>query len=333
MKKLTLLLLIVLIAVSCTLFDPPEADIDNIEFVQKILDGYWVVSIAFEDDGTAWCGTLGGYSSGLLRYKDGQVDVFNAENSIINDSTTIWDLDVDSQGRVWICNDGLVCYEDGNFIRYDSSNSLIPQNSARSVEIDSDDKIWVTSRRSGGDGGLISLENDEFSVFTTENSDLPSETINDIQIDHENNIWLLYFDKITKFDGNVWKSFTPTQLGFTARMLTEFDINSEDEICGIIDYSFSSALYPSIGKPVLYKFNGLSSKIARGDSTSYFSRIFVDSEDIIWCAGYGGIRAYNSDNLKVFTEFDLNHSSFTIAESPDGEIWISGGGGVHIYQK
>ena len=333
MKKLSLFLLIILIPLSCTLFDPPEADVDNIEFVQKILDGYWVVSIAFEDDGTAWCGTLGGYSSGLLRYKDGQVDVFNAENSIINDSTTIRDLDVDSQGRVWICNDGLVCYEDGNFIRYDSSNSLIPQNSTRSVEIDSNDKIWITSWISSGDGGLISLENDVFSVFTTENSGLPSEIIRDMEIDNQNNVWLLYPNKITKFNGHVWTSYLSEDLGFEPYMLSDFEINSMDQVCGIMDFGYSSSMYSHVGNPVLYKFNGENAEVVLGDSTSSFFKIYLDLNDNIWCTGFNGIRVYQFNNLEKFKVFELDHSPFFICESPDGKIWISGGGGVHIYQK
>jgi ligand-binding sensor domain-containing protein len=290
--------------------------------------------MAFEDDGTAWLGTLGGYSTGLVRYQtNGTVDVFNSNNSIINDSTTIWDLDIDSQGRVWICNDGLVCFDDGNFVRYDSSNSLIPANRVNSVEIDANDKIWVTSWENGYEGALVSIDGDQFTLYTMENSSLPSYVISDMVIDSNNELWLLYNNKITHFDGSTWTDFQNAELGFTPYMMFRFSINSKDEICGLVEYTASSAMYAYLNQPVVYQFNGQSSDIALGDSTSFYSRIFVDSDDNIWCSSHLKTRVYSAEGLNKFNDLDLGHDTFIITESPDGKMWMSGDQIVYIYNK
>jgi hypothetical protein len=332
MKK-HLIFFIAFTLISCNLFNPPGGSVIDITYEKQILEDVSVVSIAFERDGTAWMGTLGGYETGLIRYgTDNTASFFTSQNSILSDSSTIWDIAVDSDARVWIANEGLVCYQNGSFTRYDSSNSPISvNNNVRSIAIDSNDKIWFVA------GGLISYDNLEFTVYTTANSDLPSELIRDIKIDNDNNIWLLYPDMICKFDGDTWTSYSKSQLDLNSApgMLGDIDINSENVICGILDYSLSSLSSPAVGKPVAFTFDGITSNVALGDSSSYFMSIFIDSDDNIWCTGiHSEIRVYNADNLNVFSKHDLDHSPFTIKESPDGKIWISGGDdGVYIYRR
>ena len=334
MKK-CLFLLIAFTLISCNIFNPPAGPVADLTFDKQILEDVCVVSLAFESDGTAWMGTLGGYGGnmgGLLRYAtDNTESFFTSQNSMISDSSTIWDLDIDSEGRVWIANEGLVCYQNGSFTRYDTSNSPIPQNSIRSIAIDSDDKIWFSA------GGLISYDHHDFTVYTTANSDLPSEIILDIEIDNDNNIWLAFPDRICKFDGEAWTSYTKSQLGLGlgSGMLRDIGINAENVVCGILDYSLSSLMPPAVDKPVVFTFDGTSSDVAPGDSSSLFMRLFVDSDDNIWCFGINKeIRVYSAHDLNAFSKHELSFSPFMTAESPDGDMWISGGSdGVYIYRK
>ena len=327
MKKLFVLLIIMLIPVSCSLFNPEL----NIEFDRKILDGYFVISIAFEDDGTTWMGTLGSYGQGLIRYSAQGTQIYDHSNSIINDSTTIGDIEIDSQGRVWFGNDGLVCYDEGDFTRYDTSNSPIPVNNIRSIAIDSEDRVWFASGYFG-EVSLISFDGSTFTVYTSENSELPVNSIGDIEVDHNNNVWMAMrgiIDNIclTKFDRSIWITYNVADLGFTPYLISDIEINNHNEIYGIIDYSLSSAMYDN--RPSLFVFNGQNPAIVLSDSGS-FHYSCIDQNNHIWCSGFGSLAVYDGQNLSFL---NTSHSSFAIKESPSGEMWIGSGDGVYIYKK
>ncbi len=339
MKKLSLFLLIVLIPLSCTLFDPPDAQIEEITFDEKILDGYFVVSIAFEDDGTAWLGTLGTYGQGLIRYDtDGTTQVYNSLNSIINDSTTIWDIEVDIHGNVWIGNDGLVCYDGQDFVRYELLNEDTPLNRVMSIASDSEGKVWFASwnRLDGGEtiGGVVSFEQEEFNVYTPDNSDLNEHMNFDIEIDLDDNIWLAQFNSLVKFDGSQWTTYGSDDLGFEPFMIREIEINSQNDVIGIIDYSgFSGGMmYPSSGKPTLFSFDGYNAQRVLTDSV-YFRSLTIDQNDNIWCPCPYGLRVYEPNKLKLTALADEGRGHFSVKESPSGEIWTGSGDGVYIYQK
>ncbi len=339
MKKLFLVILVVLIPLSCTLFNPPNAQIGEITFDEKILDGYFVVSIAFEDDGTAWMGTLGTYGQGLIKYDtDGTTHVFDHTNSIINDSTTIWDIEVDIHGNVWIGNDGLVCYDGQDFVRYELLNEDTPLNRVMSIASDSEGKVWFASwnilDEGERTGGIVSFFQDNFTIYTPDNSELMEYTSFDIEVDHNDNIWLAQTRSLVKFNGSTWTTYDSDALGFVPFLIREIEINSRNDIVGIIDYSGYSGgmMHPATGKPTLFSFNSENSQFTLTDSV-YFHTLTIDDNDQIWCSCFYGLRVYSPNNLKLTSLAQDSRGLFSIKESPSGDIWIGSRDGVYIYQK
>ncbi|MEA3391418.1 MAG: two-component regulator propeller domain-containing protein [Candidatus Marinimicrobia bacterium] len=340
MKKLSLFLLIIFIPLSCALFDPPVPEVEDITFIQQILDGYFVVSIAFEDDGTAWLGTLGGgYGPGLIKYEtNGTTTIYDHTNSIINDSTTIRDIEVDKDGNVWIGNDGLICFDGNDFTRYSLLNENTHLNRVMSIASDSEGKVWFASwnlLNSGvRTGGLVSFYQDEFTVYTPDNSGLNEYASYDIEIDNNDNIWLAQNSSLVKFNGNTWTTYGSDDLGFEPFMICDIDITSQNTVVGIIDYTgFSGGMmFPSTGKPTLFSFDGINSQNVLTDSV-FFQSLTVDEQDRIWCPNFHNLRVYNSRNLQLESIAPDNIGIFAIKESPLGEIWMGSGDGVYIYQK
>ncbi|HKI87535.1 MAG TPA: two-component regulator propeller domain-containing protein, partial [Draconibacterium sp.] len=122
------------------------------ESYTHILEGYTITDIIFDQNGTAWIGTL---DDGLIKYQPGtgSTEIFNSDNSPI--SGVIWDIQTDSKGNLWIgCSDGLIKYDGETFTRFDTSNSPIPEDVIWSIAIDDNDVLWFSGSRANL-GGLV----------------------------------------------------------------------------------------------------------------------------------------------------------------------------------
>ncbi len=327
MKKLFVLLLIVLIPISCSIFEPNG----SIQFVDKILNGYFIYNIAFESDGTAW---MEARDIGLIRYEpDGTMEIFNHTNSIINEQTYIKDIKVDSQDRVWFGNDGLVCY-DGEFTRYDSSNSDIPGGFVNHLAIGSDDKLWFSaSGESMQEGGLGCCNNGNIVMYTKQNSNNPISRIGDIAIDQEENIWIVPMSIIhdtcmAKFDGAGWTVYDTTDFGFKPYHIGKIMINSNNELIGFIDYWLSSSTVPE-DAPHMFIYDGVSFEILSDYSGNSLTSL-IDKDGDIWYHGYGKITLVSGE--ETIHKLIL-YEPYSIFESPNGEMWVGSRNGVYIYRK
>lgn len=97
MKNLVCILFILIPVYSCEKSVPDDnmPSLADRLFRHKILDNYFVTSIAFDQEGTAWIGT---YKQRLIKYNPKEFKVFNSTNSIIPSYFTIYDIAVDSRG-------------------------------------------------------------------------------------------------------------------------------------------------------------------------------------------------------------------------------------------
>ena len=330
MKKGIIFVVTIFILLSCG-----EREIyGNLTLIDHILEGKTIISIAFDDDGTAWLSTnetttdVSGPS--LIKYKivDGSFEVFDHSNSILDSQIAIQDIEIDDQGRVWFGMRGLCCYDEGIFTRYDSSNSIFPQNSVRSIAIDSEDRIWANCLGPEEDAGLILYDHGTFQIFNTENSDIPYEKVLDIEVGVGQDMWMLAGGNIIKYDGQTWTEYDEEDFGFQPYVIDDIAVDDDNNVCAVIDYAYSSSSFND-NVPILFIFNE-DETITFHAEMSLWPSVFVDSDNDVWFCGYEKVRKYDGDTLKVY---DLPHSSFSINESPRGDIWIGCNNGVYIYQK
>jgi ligand-binding sensor domain-containing protein len=331
MKKIVFLLLIGTILASCEKFSDSQRKkgIPNTNFSQKILDGYFVTSIAFDSKGNAWIGT---FRQGLIKYNSQETIVYNSSNSQIPANTVIWDIAIDKKDNIWIGCDGIVRYDGVNFTLFNSLNTTIPEDFVYSIDIDSKDNIWFTSCRFR-EGGIVKFDGITWNVFTPENSDLPVNMVHSITVDHNDNVWLALGETVTKsylvkITGNTWTSYTSDNIGFSPYYLGNIEINSRNEVCASIDYSLSSTFFPS--GPQAFVFDGNFSLQLTIDSLTRIKSLKVDNLDNIWCNTYNGFAVYNWDEWTVNDEIFKETGSFTIEQSPDNKIWIGTGNGIYI---
>ena len=74
MKKTIYLLLIFVLLNSCKKTEE-NTEIPHSAFNQKILEGYSVWAIAFDNSGNAWIGT---YKQGLIKYNSNETVIYNS---------------------------------------------------------------------------------------------------------------------------------------------------------------------------------------------------------------------------------------------------------------
>ena len=328
MKKILTILTIGFILISCEKTNDNPEPLQT-EFNTQILEGYFVKSIAFDNLGNAWIGT---FKQGLIKYNSGETIVYNSENSIIPDTSVIYDIAVDSKNNVWIACEGLIKYNGTDFTKYNSKNTPIPEDFISSIAIDSKDNIWFTSSRFR-QGGIVKYDNTNWTVYTPDNSDLPVNFVSSIAIDEYDNIWLALNEIVNdsylvKISNDTWTTYTSSDLGFAPYHFGNIEINSKNELCGAIDYSLSSTFYNN--GPQVFIFNGNSSMQLQYDKESNVKFISIDNQDNIWCGTYGGYAVYNGQEWITDNSSFKDVSVFAIEQSPDNKIWIGTGSGIYI---
>lgn len=267
MKNTLSLLMIILLFITCEKSNENSYGTINTDFNTKILDGYFVKSIAFDKHGNAWIGT---FKQGLIKYNSTGVTVYNSDNSIISDSSVIYDLAIDSKNNVWIACEGLIKFDGNNFTHYNSSNTPIPEDFVSSIAVDSKDNVWFSSSRFR-QGEIVKYNGADWIVYTPDNSDLPVNFVQSIAVDKNDNIWLAlneivndsYLVKISKDN---WNVYTKSDLGFTPYYFGNVQINNKSKLCGAIDYILSSTIYNN-GNQV-FIFDGTATESLKFDNST-----------------------------------------------------------------
>ena len=300
------------------------------EFNTKILEEYFVSSIAFEDDGTAWVGT---FKQGLIRYRAGDVTVYDPSNSPVNDTLVIRSIAVDRRGGVWIGCGGLIHFNGTSFTLYNSENTPMPVDYIREITIDSRNVVWFSSSRFK-EGGLVGFDGTNWTVYTPENSPLPDHLIQGICIDRNGSLWIALSGyvgeaRLLRKSGPLWKEYTDDDLGFSPYYFGNMDVNSRNELFVSIDYSLSS-LWQHPG-PDLIKFNGFTCEQIQADSLrSYIRFISIDRNDRVWCASFDNIRIYESGKWSTPITSLSGNGIFAMEQAPNGKMWIGTGRGIYI---
>ena len=329
MNRLIFILTVWIILISCEKAnDDPTTTVAD--FDTKILDGYFVTSIAFDNQDNAWVGT---FKQGLIKYNSSETVVYNSENSIISDTSVIYDITVDSKNNVWIASNGLTKYDGTNFTHFHSANTPIPEGFVNSIAIDSKDNIWFSSS-SFRQGGIVKYNGSDWTVYTPDNSDLPANLVRSIAIDANDNVWLALNKSVNdsylvKISGGDWTTYTSVDLGFESYYFGNIRINSDNKLYGAIDYSLSSKV--TNDGPQVFIFNGISVEQLQYDRNSNIKFITVDHKDNIWCGVNGsGYAVYDGEQWTIDNSSFKEESVFTIEQSVDNKIWIGTDDGIYI---
>jgi ligand-binding sensor domain-containing protein len=328
MKKILSFFCLLIFSYSCEKSDHIAKNTLNTDFSKKILDGYFVISIAFDNNGNAWIGT---FKQGLIKYNSNETVVYNSGNSIIPEDAVIWDIEADSKNNVWIGCEGLIKYNGKNFTYYNSSNTPMPENNVMSVTIDSKDNIWFSSCVNKN-GGIVKFNGESWLIFTPDNSELPTNLINDIAVDKNDNIWVTtHSQTLSKISNDRLTTYTFNSLNGAYYSLGDIAVNKKNDICIVINNgAFSGGIWACKDCSKILIFNELKSEELYNDNIILnIKSMFIDSDDNIWCIDYDYFTIYNGKDW-ISDSKDLEGDLFSIAQAFNGNIWIGTGNGIYI---
>jgi ligand-binding sensor domain-containing protein len=328
MRNIICSVIILVIVISCDKSDRPEPENIEIRDYQKILDNYFVTSIAFDKLGNAWIGT---FHTELIKYNSADTIVFDSNNSVLPSSGMISDIAIDSKNNIWIACDKLIKYDGHSFTAYNDKNLNISKIISSPIAIDSKDNIWFVSK------GVVNYDGTTFNFFESENSKLPGKVVYDIAIDRNDVVWLSENGKnvnsndcyIVKISDDDWTIYGSNELGFTPYYLDNIRTNSKNQVCGNINYSFSSEINDKGPKAFIFDGHKCEMLYYRNDSTKRFNLLSISRDDKIRFGGNNGAY-YVYDGINWFMDDTTFKSIFAIEQSNDGKIWIGTGNGIFI---
>lgn len=173
-------------------------NLHNVDILrQKDMRDYLTIKI--DKEGTVYVGT---FWDGLIQYKDGEIQVFDRnnsslQNSVINpDRNRITDLAFDPDENLWILNHDAprplsVYTKDGEWMSFSLPTSTNPEH----ITVDILGYKWISVGGVGlvvydsGDD-LLSTTDDRYRVFNSNNSSLTVNSINDIASDRDGGVWV-----------------------------------------------------------------------------------------------------------------------------------------------
>lgn len=197
---------------------------------------------------------------------------------------------------------------------YDTSNSIIPYNMSRAVQVDQNGIVWYCTDR-----GIVKIDKDNWTIYTAENSPLPANkygvtTTTKLMLDHKNRVWVESFGDILLFDGTSW-----------AKLDT---VNTPLRLVRDLTYDRNNTLwFPTFNGLVKFEngewevINTTNSKLPSND----VRRVFFDSKETMWVATESGVAMYQDSQWTIFnTDNSIlpSNSISCIKEDKSGNIWI-----------
>jgi ligand-binding sensor domain-containing protein len=188
----------------------------------------------------------------------------------------------DSKGNAWIgtLGQGLIRYNEGEPVVYNSDNSALPENfEICDIAVDKNDNVWI-----GTDGGAWKYDGKEFTLYNSQNTAMPEDIVWLIAVDSKNNIWFasnrFRLGGLVKFDGTEWTAYTPDNSPLPTNSVKGISIDKSDNVwLALSDYINQGYLVKiSNDKWEIYDENDL------GFTPFYFGGIQCDSKNRLWGA-------------------------------------------------
>jgi len=265
---------------------------------------------------------------------------------------------IDHDGVKWIgsLSNGIISYDDVDFVNYTESNSPLPGNRINCISVDALNRIWI-----GTDFGIAVFDRSTWIIYDSGNSGLASEVINSIKFDDVGIAWIGTSRGLVKFDGATWQIYNDPLLRVWA-MGCDFDnsglvwigtredgvVTLENENLTFIPIAFynyptrriSSVAKDPVGNiwfthmPDSARLSGVSfwdgsgfNNIFLGTPANNVNHVYIDSDNNKWISTWEGFVWYDAQNSsQTFRTLNsLISSDKTNASVMDqnGAVWIT----------
>jgi len=329
MKNLTLLFIFLTgLAFATPAQDPQWINYDT---SNSGLPGNFLLSVAIDQNGTKWIGTV----DGLAAFDGSNWDVYNTSNSGLPENEA-YSITIGQNGTKWMgtANEGLVSFDGSNWMVYNTFNSGLPDNTVNSIAIDGNGTKWILTNGAGlsafdgtnwmvlnvlpdngvaiaieengtgwigtWGGGLVTFNSGNGTFYDTTNSGLPSNFVSEISIDQSGTKWIGTIDGLAAFDGNNWSVYNTSNSGLPGNRINSMAIDQNGtKWIGAMDQD-TSGLY-GVG---LTAFDGSSWAVYNTSNSglpdNLVNSIAIDGNGTKWIGTWGGgLAAFNENGIPV----------------------------------
>jgi len=179
----------------------------------------------------------------------------------------------------------------GRWQEFNTSNSCLPSNTIRCLEIDRNNNLWI-----GTDNGLVFYDGSNWIIYNTINSNIPFNVILSVACE-DDTVWVGSGGALAKFYGRDWTIYNssnsllgnpPEIIGLTILALK---VDSKHNIWIGTNYYG------------LYKFDKTNwtrhiETFGNSISSASISSIDIDAQDVLWIGHFelGGVDRFNGSN-------------------------------------
>lgn len=206
-----------------------------------------------------------------------------------------------------------------------SDNSDLPNQTVKSIAIDSTGAVWYATYM----GGLAVVKDGQWTIYNTSNSDLPHNYVNSITVDKNNVKWIgTDGGGLARFDDETWEVYKTSTSGIPSNvvMTTYCDLDG--------------SVWVGTYFGGLAHFNNGLWRIYNDENSNLLSNKVVvitkDNKDLLWIGTQGGgVSSFDGTNWNVYTEGNsklTNDYIYSIAVDDENKKWIgTGGGGMVVF--
>ncbi len=206
-----------------------------------------------------------------------------------------------------------------------SDNSELPNQTIKSIAIDSSGAVWYATYM----GGIAVVKDGQWTIYNTSNSELPHNYVNSISVDGNNVKWIgTDGGGLARFDGTNWEVYKTSNSGIPSNVVMTTYCDADGSVW--VGTYFGGLAHFNNGLWTIYNdenSNLLSNKV-----------VFItkDQKELLWLGTQGGgVASFDGKNWNVYTERNsklTNDYIYSIAVDKDNKKWIgTGGGGVVIF--
>ncbi|TAL60396.1 MAG: T9SS type A sorting domain-containing protein [Bacteroidetes bacterium] len=207
-----------------------------------------------------------------------------------------------------------------NTIKYDTTNSGLPDNSIWGMDITSGDVLWLNVFGQG----VVSFNGTTWTQYNTSTVNFPGNYVDDVVVDNSNNVWVAAQGLVAKFNGVSWAT-----------------MNTGNGLTDCLSKDASGNIWASDNG--LSKYNGTAwSMIAAShpSGTSGPQEVVVDQNNNVWLTYIGetDVTMY-SQTTSTWTHYDTSNVSLfspqwwytDIEVTHDNKIIVAGNGDSTLY--
>lgn len=239
-----------------------------------------------------------GMKNNIVKFDGKNWAIYNSNNSPIKNAgdhgqidPVITSLKVDTRQQLWAGTNyyGLYKFDNTNwYVYYPNYNTPISSPSIRSIDIDSQDIVWIGHAEPAG---VDRFDGITWINYSPENSSLPSWYVNCVHVDKNDNIWFGTNFGLAEFDGEIWNIYDNTN----SNILDEiFSITSDSKNNLWIGTFSGTLLARKQNNWIAFYLNDISEPEIPYNTITC---VITDQSDNKWIGTYKGLFKFNENGL------------------------------------